>query len=145
MRRLLALFVLLASAALIAATPRPRPTPSLAPLSTPTPAGAPVPVVLIYPFEAPSDLDPRYGGAIAQIYAQVMTQTGGVTVLAIPTNIKREDYDKYARVQFPELLSNRTRIKATFTPSPEPLELFYPPKWGLTGPAAAVVELAAAA
>jgi hypothetical protein len=55
------------------------------------------------------------------------------------------ELDKYARVRFPELVSNRTRIKATFTPSPEPLELFYPPKWGLTGPAAAVVELAAAA
>ena len=55
------------------------------------------------------------------------------------------ELDKYARVRFPELLSNRTRIKATFTPSAEPLELFYPPKWGLTDPAATGVELAAAA
>jgi alpha-glutamyl/putrescinyl thymine pyrophosphorylase clade 1 len=42
------------------------------------------------------------------------------------------ELDKYARVRFPELLSNRSRIKATFTPSPEPLDLFYPPKWGVT-------------
>lgn len=42
------------------------------------------------------------------------------------------ELDKYARVQFPELRSNRSRIKATFTPSPEPLpEPSYPPKWGL--------------
>jgi hypothetical protein len=42
------------------------------------------------------------------------------------------ELDKYARVRFPGLRSNRTRIKATFTPSPEPLpEPFYPPKWGL--------------
>lgn len=42
------------------------------------------------------------------------------------------ELDKYARVRFPELHSNRSRIKATFRPSPEPLpEPFYPPKWGL--------------
>lgn len=41
------------------------------------------------------------------------------------------ELDKYARVRFPELLSSRRRIKATFTPSKEPLALFYPPKWGL--------------
>lgn len=41
------------------------------------------------------------------------------------------ELDKYARVAFPELLSNRQRIKASFTPTNEPLALFYPPKWGL--------------
>jgi hypothetical protein len=41
------------------------------------------------------------------------------------------ELDKYARVRFPELRSNRSRIKASFTPSPEPLRLFYPPKWGI--------------
>lgn len=39
--------------------------------------------------------------------------------------------DKYSRVAFPELASNRTRIKAKFTPTREPLTLFFPPKWGL--------------
>ena len=99
MRRPLAVFVLFACALLVAATPKPLPTP----LRTPTPApplpGTAQPVVLIYPFEAPSDIDPRNGIAIAQIYAQVMSQTGGVTVLAIPSGIKREDYQKYAHVQ----------------------------------------------
>jgi hypothetical protein len=41
------------------------------------------------------------------------------------------ELDKYARVAFPELRSNRQRIKATFTPTNEPLPLFYPPKWGI--------------
>jgi 5-hmdU DNA kinase, helical domain len=42
------------------------------------------------------------------------------------------ELDKYARVAFPDLTSNRTRIKARFEPSREPLpEPFYPPKWGI--------------
>lgn len=39
------------------------------------------------------------------------------------------EVDKYARVAFPELRSNRQRIKTRFTPTDEPLPLFYPPKW----------------
>lgn len=41
------------------------------------------------------------------------------------------ELDKYARVAFPDLKSNRKRIKAKFTeagPLPDP---FFPPKWGL--------------
>jgi hypothetical protein len=41
------------------------------------------------------------------------------------------ELDKYARVRFPELVSNRSRIKTRFVASPEPLKLFYPPKWGI--------------
>lgn len=41
------------------------------------------------------------------------------------------EVDKYARVAFPRIRSERTHIKATFTPTPEPLRLFYPPKWKL--------------
>lgn len=41
------------------------------------------------------------------------------------------EVDKYCRVAFPQLASNRTRIKSTFKASPDALELFYPPKWGL--------------
>lgn len=39
--------------------------------------------------------------------------------------------DKYARVAFPELKSERAKIKAQFTQTPEPFRLFYPPKWGI--------------
>lgn len=41
------------------------------------------------------------------------------------------ELDKYARVAFPDLRSNRQRIKSIFVPSAEPLPLFYPPKWGI--------------
>lgn len=37
--------------------------------------------------------------------------------------------DKYCRQALPELTSARTRIKAKFSASPEPMRLFYPPKW----------------
>lgn len=37
--------------------------------------------------------------------------------------------DKYSRAAFPELKSNRVRIKQEFSPSSSPLELFFPPKW----------------
>lgn len=39
--------------------------------------------------------------------------------------------DKYARQAFPELASDRVRIKQEFHRSTESLALFYPPKWGL--------------
>lgn len=39
--------------------------------------------------------------------------------------------DKYCRQALPALTSARTRIKARFSASTEPLELFFPPKWGI--------------
>lgn len=42
--------------------------------------------------------------------------------------------DKYARQAFPELKSNRVRIKQEYSPDPRPLELMFPPKWGLDIP-----------
>jgi alpha-glutamyl/putrescinyl thymine pyrophosphorylase clade 1 len=44
--------------------------------------------------------------------------------------------DKYCRAAVPALASARTRIKARFTPSGEPLTLFFPPKWGINDAAA---------
>jgi len=41
------------------------------------------------------------------------------------------ELDKYCREAAPELVSNRSRIKARFTASSEPLDLFFPPKWKL--------------
>lgn len=37
--------------------------------------------------------------------------------------------DKYSRVKFPELKSNRKRIKTTFQANSQKIEYFYPPKW----------------
>src|SRR5262249_29205124 len=45
------------------------------------------------------------------------------------------EVDKYSRVAFPELKSNRSRIKSRFTPNGALPEPFFPPKWGLKPPA----------
>jgi len=39
--------------------------------------------------------------------------------------------DKYCREAAPELASARKRIKARFTPTPEPIRLLFPPKWDI--------------
>jgi NTP pyrophosphatase (non-canonical NTP hydrolase) len=43
------------------------------------------------------------------------------------------EVDKYARVQHPDIggASGRTRIKQRFRPAPEPINYWYPPKWGI--------------
>jgi hypothetical protein len=41
--------------------------------------------------------------------------------------------DKYCRVAVPELASARKQIKAKFTRSTDPIQLFFPPKWGING------------
>jgi hypothetical protein len=100
LRRHLAVVVLFVGALLLAATPKPlaTSTPIAGPSAPATPLGTNQPTIVVYPFEAPTDVDARYGVSIAQIYAQVIAQTGGVNVLAIPSGIKREDYQKYAHV-----------------------------------------------
>lgn len=40
--------------------------------------------------------------------------------------------DKYCREAAPELASARKRIKARFSVTPEPIQLFFPPKWGIS-------------
>ncbi|MGH3829458.1 MAG: nucleotide kinase domain-containing protein [Pseudonocardiaceae bacterium] len=39
--------------------------------------------------------------------------------------------DKYCREAIPELASARKRIKARFSVTQKPIELFFPPKWGI--------------
>jgi hypothetical protein len=41
------------------------------------------------------------------------------------------ELDKYCREAAPYLPSNRSRIKARFTPSATPIAYFFPPKWGI--------------
>lgn len=43
------------------------------------------------------------------------------------------EVDKYSRVAFPHLASNRVRIKQEFRPASALAPLSYPPKWGLAG------------
>lgn len=61
---------------------------------------------------------------------------GGRPLHAVDCQALFCELDKYCRVAAPELASGRRRIKARFTPSPEPLSLFLPPKWGITPGAA---------
>lgn len=51
--------------------------------------------------------------------------------------------DKYARAAFPDLKSNRVRIKQEFREPKPGLELFYPPKWGINERLHALVDPAA--
>ncbi len=41
--------------------------------------------------------------------------------------------DKYSRAKFPNLKSNRTRIKTHYKPVSGKIEYFYPPKWKING------------
>ena len=43
------------------------------------------------------------------------------------------EVDKYARLAHPNVpgLNDRTRLKRKFSPNPEPIDYWYPPKWGL--------------
>jgi hypothetical protein len=41
--------------------------------------------------------------------------------------------DKYSRAKFPELKSNRIRIKTRYQPINRPIRYFYPPKWQING------------
>jgi hypothetical protein len=41
------------------------------------------------------------------------------------------EIDKYCRVKFPELASNRTRIKSKYKKTDKPIKYFFPPKWDI--------------
>ena len=41
------------------------------------------------------------------------------------------EVDKYCRVAFPDVKSNRKRIKTLFRPSSKQIDYFFPPKWGI--------------
>jgi hypothetical protein len=93
-RPILASFLLLCSLVFAtAATPAP-PTPVPA---TPLPGGiGRQPVVLVYPFDVQTGADPKIGFAIATILGQEMIAAGGITVPAVPQNVKRADFLDYA-------------------------------------------------
>ncbi len=41
------------------------------------------------------------------------------------------EIDKYCRVKFPELASNRIRIKSKYKKTDKPIKYFFPPKWDI--------------
>lgn len=42
------------------------------------------------------------------------------------------ELDKYCREKSPDIKSNRTKIKKKYTPKPQKINYFYPPKWNIT-------------
>lgn len=48
------------------------------------------------------------------------------------------EVDKYSRIKFPKLKSNRVRIKTKYKPSSGKIKYFYPPKWGINNKIAAI-------
>ena len=96
MRRLPALLLLCLSVALVAAAP-PNVTPS--PVPQPAPAASPVhlPLVVVYPFEASSDIKADVGQRAAQLFVQQMNAAGGIDTILSPATVKRADYLTNAR------------------------------------------------
>lgn len=50
--------------------------------------------------------------------------------------------DKYSRVRFPDLKSNRAKIKTKFKPSSGKISFFYPPKWGINNKVSSTLHTA---
>jgi len=56
---------------------------------------------------------------------------GGRALHAIDCQNLFCEVDKYCRVAFPDVESNRSKIKNSFKQPGEPIDYFYPPKWNL--------------
>ena len=97
MRRFPVLLPLCLSVALVAAAPPPKATPSPAP--APAPAASPVhlPLVVVYPFEASSDIKADVGQRAAELFVQQMNAAGGVDTILSAATVKRADYLNNAR------------------------------------------------
>jgi alpha-glutamyl/putrescinyl thymine pyrophosphorylase clade 1 len=89
------------------------------------------------------DLDPagaihwlcRYQGRCEEELGIAPPRLFGRPLHAIDVQNLLCELDKYARVAFPELKSNRSRIKQRFEADPTPLPMAFPPKWDLDIPA----------
>lgn len=98
-RRFSALGLVCLCAVLVGAAPRPAPraTPSPAPSPTATPAPhRAAPLVVVFPFEASTDIKEGTGLSAAQVFVAQMNTEGGIDTILGPANVKRADYLKYA-------------------------------------------------
>lgn len=108
MRRLFALLIFCCGLPLVAAAPRVTPAPHPSPRAIATPRVTPTPLLdlsslqptlLIYPFDATTDLNGKAGTQVANLFAREIKQAGRVNVLPVPTNVPRTSYLTNARTQ----------------------------------------------
>lgn len=81
-------------------SPTPRPIVTAAPVlpgATAAPKAAYAPNVVVYPFDQTGQMDPTVGRSIAQIFSQVFSEAGNLTVQPVPVNAKRADFLTNAR------------------------------------------------
>jgi hypothetical protein len=99
-RQILAVLILCSSMVLAgAAKPTPTPKPSATPVSVPTATPVPpkaLPLVVVFPFDASTDIKPGTGQNAAQLFTQQMNADGGLDTIQGPATVKRADYLKYA-------------------------------------------------
>ncbi len=99
MRRTPAILALIFSLSFVGAAPRaatrtPVPAPSATPSMAPTSA---VPTVVVFPFGISSNIKAGSGEQAAQLFAQVMRQAGGLTVINSGSGIARIDFQTSAK------------------------------------------------
>lgn len=81
-------------------TPTPKPIVTAAPVlptATATPKANYAPAVVVYPFEQSGQMDANVGSSIARIFSQVFVEAGGLTVRAVPNDVKRADFSTDAK------------------------------------------------
>lgn len=100
MRRTPAILAILFTLSFIGAVPRavPRATPVPAPSATPVAApAAAIPTVVVFPFGISSNIKTGSGEQAAQLFAQVMRQAGGLTVVNSGNGVARIDFQTSAK------------------------------------------------
>ena len=73
------------------------------------------------------------GGRVRAARASISRRLWGRRLQLIDCQNLFCEVDKYARVVHPEAsgASGRTQIKQKFRPNPDPIDYWYPPKWGI--------------
>jgi TolB-like protein len=104
LRRIPAVILMFLAAAFVGAAPPAKPAATAKPTAARTPAPTPtpspeaaLPIVIVFPFQASSDLKAGTGEAAAQIFVQQMNADGGIDAIEAPATVAREGYEKYAR------------------------------------------------
>jgi len=94
---LLCLSIALTGAAPTRPTPRPTAKPTPAPVATTPAQVTSLPIVVVYPFGTSSDIPAANGERAANLFVQVMNNSGGIDTIGAPPTVKQAQYLSYAR------------------------------------------------